>query len=112
MVVQKFGGTSVADAAAIERLIGIVRVARDRDGSGPAVVVSAMSGVTDALLSMAVDAQAGRLPAAIETLASIRTRHRAAAEALVPDGPREALLPSLDEHLAQLDAVVKAMAST
>jgi aspartokinase len=26
MVVQKFGGTSVADAAAIERLIAIVRV--------------------------------------------------------------------------------------
>jgi aspartate kinase len=48
MVVQKFGGTSVADPDAIGRLIEIVRRARVRDGRGPAVVVSAMSGVTDA----------------------------------------------------------------
>ena len=52
MVVQKFGGTSVADPAAIRRLIEIVRTARTRDGSGPAVVVSAMSGVTDGLLKV------------------------------------------------------------
>ena len=32
MVVQKFGGTSVADPAAIRRLIEIVRVARAREG--------------------------------------------------------------------------------
>jgi aspartate kinase len=47
MVVQKFGGTSVADPEAIRRLIEIVRTARARDGRGPAVVVSAMSKVTD-----------------------------------------------------------------
>ena len=34
MVVQKFGGTSVADADAIRRLIEIVRSARLRDGMG------------------------------------------------------------------------------
>ena len=55
MVVQKFGGTSVADSAAIRRLIDIVRTARARDGRGPAVVVSAMSGVTDALLGVAAE---------------------------------------------------------
>ena len=53
MVVQKFGGTSVADPDAIQRLIQIVRTARTRDGRGPAVVVSAMSGVTDTLLAIA-----------------------------------------------------------
>ena len=31
MVVMKFGGTSVADRAAIERLIAIVRRQRERD---------------------------------------------------------------------------------
>ena len=51
MVVQKFGGTSVADPDAIRRLIEIARAARTRDGRGPVVVVSAMSKVTDALLS-------------------------------------------------------------
>ena len=52
MVVQKFGGTSVADPDAIHRLIAIVRTAHARDGRGPAVVVSAMSGVTDVLLDV------------------------------------------------------------
>ena len=59
MVVQKFGGTSVADPDAIRRLIEIVRAARARDGRGPVVVVSAMSGVTDALLAIAAEAGAG-----------------------------------------------------
>ena len=60
MVVQKFGGTSVADPEAIRRLIEIVRAARSRDGRGPVVVVSAMSEVTDALLGIASTAGAGR----------------------------------------------------
>ena len=51
MVVMKFGGTSVADQAAIERLIAIVRAARQvaiqpesTDWRGPIVVVSALGG--------------------------------------------------------------------
>ena len=111
MVVQKFGGTSVADAGAIERLIAIVRTARDRDGTGPAVVVSAMSGVTDALLSMAADARDGVCPRR-STRWPICRRHHVAAERAGPGRPAPALLAALDEQLAQLDAVVKAMAIT
>ena len=47
-IVMKFGGTSVADAAAFENVARIVAAARD---ASPVVVVSAMSGVTDGLLS-------------------------------------------------------------
>jgi len=47
-VVMKFGGTSVADAAAFENVARIV--ANERDAA-PVVVVSAMSGVTDSLLA-------------------------------------------------------------
>jgi len=48
MRVLKFGGTSVGDAAAFERAVQIVR----EQGSAPVVVVaSAMSGMTDALIS-------------------------------------------------------------
>ena len=48
MIVMKFGGTSVEDAAAIDRAAEIVchRLARD-----PVVVVSAMAKVTDQLVS-------------------------------------------------------------
>ena len=47
-VVMKFGGTSVADAAAFENVARIV--ANERDAP-PVVVVSAMSGITDSLLA-------------------------------------------------------------
>jgi aspartate kinase len=54
--VLKFGGTSVEDAAAFERVTGIVRA---RAALRPVVVVSALSRVTDALLA-SVDAGAAR----------------------------------------------------
>ena len=80
MVVQKFGGTSVADPEAIRRLIEIVRTARTRDGRGPAVVVSAMSGVTDALLRVAADAgRRARRRRARAASTQLRERHLAAA---------------------------------
>ena len=48
MRVLKFGGTSVGDAAAFERAVQIVR---EHMGAPVVVVVSAMSGITDALIS-------------------------------------------------------------
>src|ERR1044072_8310203 len=48
MRVFKFGGTSVADAAAFERAVQIVR---EYTSAPVLVVVSAMSGITDALIS-------------------------------------------------------------
>ena len=57
-VVMKFGGTSVADADAIGRLIAIVNRAKDA-GAAPVVVVSAMSGVTDRLIALAEAASEG-----------------------------------------------------
>ncbi len=60
MIVAKFGGTSVADAPAIRRLIEIIRARRsDR----PVVVVSALAKVTDALLALAPQVQSGKGPA-------------------------------------------------
>jgi len=50
MIVMKFGGTSVEDARAIERVAAIVK---DRLPQRPVVVVSAMAKVTDTLLTMA-----------------------------------------------------------
>jgi len=52
VVVQKYGGSSMADAERIERVAGRVAEARDR-GNGVVVVVSAMGHTTDELLAMA-----------------------------------------------------------
>jgi aspartate kinase len=111
MVVQKFGGTSVADPAAIRRLIEVVRTARARDGRGPAVVVSAMSGVTDTLLGIA--SAAGSASGTAEALAKIeqlRERHRTATRDLVPTGDQDGVVTEIDATLDQLAAVVHALA--
>jgi aspartate kinase len=68
-IVMKFGGTSVADAAAIENVARIVAGQRD---ASPVIVVSAMSGVTDGLLA-----------ATLESLEPIFNRHLAVAKELL-----------------------------
>ncbi len=82
MVVMKFGGTSVADRAAIERLMAIVRAERQAeaqqeggDARGPIVVVSALSGVTDRLLGVAAQAGAGDTEGARSSLRDLHQRH-------------------------------------
>jgi aspartate kinase len=110
MVVQKFGGTSVADPTAIRRLIEIVRAARARDGRGPAVVVSAMSGVTDLLLGMAAAAGAAQLDDALFKAQQIRARHLSAARELVSGPALDALLAQIDAQLDELTAIIKALA--
>ena len=78
-VVLKFGGTSVEDAAALRRVIGIVKRQK-----GPAVVVvSALAGVTDQLLEAGEQAGAGRLAEAEECLRAMRERHEGIAGELL-----------------------------
>ncbi len=75
---MKFGGTSVEDAAAIQRTAEIVatRLAR---GQQPIVVVSAMSKVTDQLLAAAAAAGRGDKTGALALTARLRHRHHEAA---------------------------------
>jgi aspartate kinase len=108
--VQKFGGTSVADPPAVLRLIEIVRAAHLRDGRGPAVVVSAMSGVTDALLFVAASAGASRVDEALSRVAELRARHLAAAQTLSHGDALAELAAFIDDGLDQLVAIVKALA--
>jgi aspartate kinase len=110
MVVQKFGGTSVADADAIRRLVAIVRAARTRDGRGPAVVVSAMSGVTDALLGIAEAAGSGRMETAVDRIAQLRARHLAAASELVKGADLDGISARIGQELDDLTAVTRALA--
>lgn len=81
MIVAKFGGTSVGDAAAIRRLAAIVSARRSES---PVVVVSALSKVTDQLLGLESVESAGFDPA----LERIIERHAALARELeLPDAP-------------------------
>jgi aspartate kinase len=114
MVVQKFGGTSVADPEAVRRLIDIARATRARDSRGPVLVVSALSKVTDTLLTVAAEAGASRSDSALAHVAQLRERHLAMARAVVGGGVSDAELGPLTSHIDQefdqLSAVVKALA--
>ncbi len=91
MIVAKFGGTSVADADAISRVIEIVRgrAAGNAGGHGAApdkqvvVVVSAFAGVTDELLAAGRLAASGNLRAALSKTAELRARTMAIAAELL-----------------------------
>ena len=84
MIVAKFGGTSVGDATAIRRTADIVK---HRLAHKPVVVVSAMAGTTNALLSAAEQAASGNLVAAIALVQQQRERHLAVVKELIGDGP-------------------------
>ena len=82
MIVVKFGGTSMADAAAITRAGEIVRSRLDRQ---PIVVVSAFAGVTNQLLQVGAQAVDGQLVPAMATVQALRERHLNEAHALAGD---------------------------
>jgi aspartate kinase len=69
---MKFGGTSVEDGRAFERVAAIVAA---HQPARPVVVVSAMSGVTDALLASVRTATDGETDAAMRNLAGHFDRH-------------------------------------
>ena len=101
MIVVKFGGTSVADAEAVERAAGIVRSRLTRQ---PIVIVSAMAGVTNALLALGEQAARGQLIGALRAVEQLRERHLETAEALVPPGEAEVAgeLSAMFDELAHL----------
>jgi len=80
VVVMKFGGTSVEDTAAIQRLIGIVE---SRLGAHPVVVVSALAKVTDQLLEAGNSAARGHLGEALALVRNIYVRHEELADSLL-----------------------------
>jgi len=79
VIVCKFGGTSVADAAAIRRLVAIVA---GRMAERPLVVVSALAGVTDGLLRLATAVYAGDAQALDDAIDALVRRHEAVAGGL------------------------------
>jgi aspartate kinase len=119
MRVLKFGGTSVGDAQAIERLAAIVRREGDAEAAdasagdsrcGLAIVVSALAGATDCLLGIADHAQCGQAEAALELVDSLRARHLAVARAVIEPDDADELCEEIDQQFEGLGAVVRSLA--
>ncbi len=104
-VVHKFGGTSVADAECYRHVAQLLLA---RDETVQVTVVSAMKGVTDALIELAELAAQNR-PEWRERWHETRARHRGAAVALLGEqsGPT---VEWLDEHFEHLSQILGALA--
>jgi aspartokinase/homoserine dehydrogenase 1 len=103
-VVHKFGGTSVADASRIRAVAEIIAA---RPEARRAVVVSAMSGVTNALVRAVELAGAGDSSYAA-SLETIRAQHETAINALMSDADAGLLLQAMDQDLAAIRDVLHA----
>src|SRR5512141_2749593 len=106
--VWKFGGASLADAAAVRNAVALVRAHR-----GPLlVVVSALAGVTDLLLEGALRSVRGDPQAASTAAATFLRRHRDLAHSLVPSAAaRRRLLALADEQAREYREIAHAMAA-
>ena len=99
MQVLKFGGSSVANAAAMLRVIDIVEKALEEDRT--ILVSSAISGCTDTLIEIGHLAAQQR-PEHRKLLKSLRDKHAGIILELMPQGYREKTLEAVDALFAEL----------
>ncbi|MGA2105625.1 aspartate kinase [Methanoregula sp.] len=105
---MKFGGTSVADAQCIKRVVDILE-GYHKAGDEVAVVVSAQRGVTDQLIALAE-----KLPTAKDCsevpplIAHLRERHMATLRGAAPDYVRE-VEEIIEKRLASLQHILFAI---
>lgn len=107
-LVMKFGGTSVGSPAATRQTVEIVRAAR-AEWPRVAVVVSAMAGVTDALLRGAQSAAAGDEAAPARLAAELRAKHAAAAHDIAAPARLDEVLANTTALLNEFEALCQAV---
>jgi aspartate kinase len=110
LVVMKFGGTSVEDAAAMERTAAIVAGRRER-GLKAVTVVSAMAKVTDLLIASGAAAGRGDRSGALEISERLRARHNTTAEHLLERERFARIKLAIDAEFNALDDLLRGIAA-
>jgi aspartokinase/homoserine dehydrogenase 1 len=109
-LVMKFGGTSVGTGAAMRQAI---RIVQDSLRAWPRLVAvtSALSGVTDLLLTGAVRAAGGDSETYIRSALELRAKHASVAEDITPDAnQREVLLAEIERLINEYTSLCQAIA--
>jgi aspartokinase/homoserine dehydrogenase 1 len=104
MKVLKFGGTSVGSVNSIKTLLDILKE-ENKNGNKPVVVLSAMSGITNLLVSMAEGAAAGKEFTA--ELAELERRHFEVVKALLDIQNQNPAYTRLKIHFNQLEELLQ-----
>jgi aspartate kinase len=107
LLVMKFGGTSVGSAARMKVSAGI---AMDAAKTRPvAIVVSAMSKITDLLLDAMKHAEAGDRKGIDAGVALLRHRHHEALAELLPEPQRDEIRTQVDALVDEFERIVHGM---
>jgi aspartokinase/homoserine dehydrogenase 1 len=101
MKVIKFGGSSVANAENIKKVVNIVNQPQYQS---IIVVVSALGGVTDLLISVGTDA-ANTKEQYKETLLNLEKRHIETVQALLPINNQSACISSVKQSFNELEDI-------
>ena len=108
LLVMKFGGTSVGSAA---RMRVAARLAADERARRPvAMVVSAMSKITDLLLDAMRHAEAGDRAGLETDMAALRSRHEDACRELLPETRHAAVMAEIHKLIAEFERIAGGMA--
>lgn len=108
MIAMKFGGTSVQDATAMNRVAQIVSSRRPEQ---PVVIISAIAQATNVLERAGKLASEGHPDEARSVLLTLIDRHFAIIDALIADQQRKiGLRDSIAQALAALEELVKGVA--
>lgn len=102
MQVIKFGGSSVANAESIKKVMDITRIILQRGNT--IVVLSALGGVTDSLLKLGSMA-AGGDDTYRSVLQELETRHLDVVRSLLPIQQQSATLSLVKQHFNQLEGL-------
>ncbi|MEW6125538.1 MAG: aspartate kinase [Acidobacteriota bacterium] len=105
MIVMKFGGTSVEDAACIERVAEIVKA---RVALRPTVVVSAMGKTTRKLLQAAKASAAGDAKTTLAIVADLKARHASEARQLIKT--QWSAFDLIEKYFAELKKLLEGLA--
>ena len=108
VVVMKFGGTSVENAVAIQRVAEIVT---SRKGKGRVVVVSALAKVTDQLVLMGQKAASGDVDVSLGLSKEQRERHLRTAKELLGSKLFPAIAPKIESTFDQLEDFLRGVAA-
>ncbi len=108
MIIMKFGGSSVKDAAALERVAGIIRSRRDKD---PVVVVSAMGDSTDRLTEILDLLERGQKAEARAAADRLSSNHASLARKVLSKGEiLSELLKTIQSHFTRMNSLIDGMA--
>jgi aspartate kinase len=108
LLVMKFGGTSVGSA---ERIRAAARLAAAENARRPvAVVISAMSKITDLLLDTMRHAEAGDHAGMETNLATLRSRHEEACRELLPEARHAAVTEQIRARIGDFARIADGMA--